>query len=138
VGTPNQPFPISHQLYDYIFDIFEIVPALLGAKFNGGLAPALGLRALDCGPTYFTGDSPISDPALTCFRVEDILPLGTLPLAKHLRLRGIGQLEIKQRGVDIVPEKLRRELKLRGDIAATLLLAKIAGRPAAILAHRVG
>ena len=32
----------------------------------------------------------------------------------------IGQLEIKKRGVDIDPEKLRRDLKLRGDNAATL------------------
>jgi hypothetical protein len=36
-----------------------------------------------------------------------------------------------------VPEKLRRELKLRGDNAATLLITKVAGRPTAILAHRV-
>ena len=50
----------------------------------------------------------------------------------------IGQLEIKKRGVDIDPEKLRRELKLRGDNAATLLITRVAGRPTAILAQRVG
>ena len=46
-------------------------------------------------------------------------------------------LEIKKRGVDIDPEKLRRDLKLRGDNAATLLITRIAGRATAILAMRL-
>jgi THUMP domain-like len=58
-------------------------------------------------------------------------------ISKHLRERGIGRLEIKKRGVDIDPESLRRELKLRGDNAATLLITTIAGRPAAIVAQRI-
>jgi THUMP domain-like len=66
------------------------------------------------------------------------LPLRTRALAQHLRSRNIGQLEIKKRDIAIDPEQLRRDLKLRGDVAATLLITPIAGRPTAILAHRVG
>jgi hypothetical protein len=134
IGTPNQSTHIAQQLSTYIFDID---PAVLAANLKGALAAAHNVSALDAGPTYLTGNSPISDPALTCFHVDDILPLRTQSLAKYLLDRQIGQLEIKKRGVDIVPEKLRRELKLRGDNAATLLIAKVAGRPTAILAHRV-
>ena len=110
---------------------------MLAAHLKGNLAAVHKLNALDAGPTYLTGDTPIADAALTCFQVDDILPLRTPSLAKYLRDRQVGQLEIKKRGVDMVPEKLRRELKLRGDNAATLLIAKVAGRPTAIFAHRL-
>jgi hypothetical protein len=58
-------------------------------------------------------------------------------IARHLRERAIGQLEIKKRGVDIEPEKLRREFKLRGENAATLLITRSDGRNIAILARRI-
>jgi hypothetical protein len=134
VGSPNEPIPTVGKIGDFIFDTD---PAVLAAQLKGALAAAHDLGALDPGPTYLTGNSPISDPALTRFRIDDVLPLRTQSLATHLRSRGIGRLEIKKRGVDIVPEKLRRDLKLRGDNAATLLIAKVAGRPTAILAHRI-
>jgi hypothetical protein len=66
-----------------------------------------------------------------------VLPLRVRSIAQHLRERGIGRLEIMKRGVDIDPEKLRRELKLLGDNAATLLITQIAGRSAAIVAQRI-
>ena len=134
VGTPNDSTQIAPRLNQYIFDVD---PAVLAARLKGTLTAEHKLKALDAGPTYLTGDMPTADPALTCFQVDDILPLRTQSLATYLRGRHVGQLEIKKRGVDIVPEKLRRELKLRGDNAATLLIAKVAGRPTAIFAHRI-
>jgi predicted RNA methylase len=133
VGTPNDSTPIAPRLSQYIFDVDS---AVLAARLKGTLAAMHNLQALDTGPTYLTGDTPIADAALTCFQVDDILPLRPQSVAKYLRGRHVGQLEIKKRGVDVVPEKLRRELKLRGDNAATLIIAKVAGRPTAISAHR--
>jgi hypothetical protein len=132
-GDSNVPIPITRKLCRYIFDVD---PAVLAARLKGALAAVHNLQSLDTGGAYLTGDSPVYDPALVCFHVDDIVPMRTPRLAKHLRDRHIGQLEIKKSGVDIVPEKLRRELKLRGDSSATLLIAKLAGRPTAILAHR--
>jgi hypothetical protein len=134
VGSPSGSVPVVDKILQYIFDVD---PAVLAAKLKGALAAAHNLRALDPGPTYLTGDRPISDPALTCFRVDEVLPLRAQSLARHLHSRGIGPLEIKKRGVDLVPEKLRGELKLRGDSGATLLVARVAGRPTAILAQRI-
>ena len=77
-----------------------------------------------------TTHSPASKSKTSCRSASARSP-------RLLRERHIGQLEIKKRGVDIDPEKLRRDLKLRGNNAATLLITQIAGRPTAILAQRV-
>lgn len=132
-GAPNQPVPIVEKLHRYIFDID---PAVLAAHLTGALAAEHGLSALAPGPTYLTGAAPITDAALSCFEVDEVLPLRTRYLARHLRDRSIGQLEIKKRGIDIVPEQLRRDLKLHGDQAAMLLITRVAARPTAILARR--
>jgi hypothetical protein len=134
VGQPNHPSIIVPQPDRYVFDVD---PAVVAARLTGALAAEHHLNALGAGPTYLTGPRPIADDALGCFEVDDVRPLRVRSLAQHLRARNIGQLEIKKRGVDIEPEKLRRDLKLHGPNAATLLVAKIAGRPAAILAKRV-
>ena len=43
------------------------------------------------------------------------LPYREKQLRAALRERGIGRLTIKKRGVDVVPEQLRKRLALRGD-----------------------
>jgi hypothetical protein len=133
-GTPNQPIATTTQLNQYIFDVD---PAILAARLKGAVAAEHELSALSSGPTYLTGPAPLSDPALQCFHIDDALPLRMKPLAEMLRTYQVGQLEIKKRGVEIQLEQLRRELKLHGDKAATLLITPVAGRPTAILAHRV-
>ncbi len=134
-GHPNQRIPIAHEPARYVVDID---PAVLAAHLSGTLAAEHELHALSAGPTYLTGDTAIgTDPALACFEVLDLLPLRTRTLSQHLRTQNIGQLEIKKRGIDIDPDTFRRNLKLRGDNAATLLLTNIAHRPTAILARRM-
>jgi hypothetical protein len=133
-GTPDHPLAIASQVDQFIFDID---PAVLAAHLKATLAAEHNLSGLSHGPTYLTGPAPISDPALTSFQVDGVHPFRTKSLVSHLRDHRVGQLEIKKRGVDITPEKLRRELKLRGDNASTLLITPIAGRTTAILAHRV-
>jgi hypothetical protein len=132
-GRPKQPVLLTDKPNRYIFDVD---PAILAAKLKGALAAEHNLSALSYGPTYLTGPQAIADPALACFEVDDVAPFHITKLAKWLRARNIGQLEIKKRGVDVDPEKLRRDLKLRGNNAATLLITAVAARPTAILAHR--
>ena len=59
-----------------------------------------------------------------------------LPLPTALRERHVGRLTIKKRGVDVVPEQLRKRL-LQGAPAggeeATLVLTRVAGRGTALL-----
>jgi hypothetical protein len=133
-GAANQAVTIVPRPDRYVFDVDA---AVLAAHLKGALAAEHDLTALDRGPTYLTGPSPIDDAALACFEVTDVLPFEKRLLARHLQEKSIGRLEIKKRGVDFDPDAFRRELKLRGDYAATLLVTPIAGRPAAILAQRV-
>jgi hypothetical protein len=134
-GTADRPVPTSQHLHEYVYD-FD--PAVLAAHLQGELAAAYNMCALDSGPTYYTGAAPITDdPALACFQIDDVLPFRVPELTRLFRKRGIGAVEIKKRGVDIVPEKLRQELKLNGENSVSLLVAKIAGRATAVLARRV-
>ncbi len=133
LGQPNIAIPTTDRVDRYVFDID---PAILAAGLKGALAAEHHLHALDGGPTYLTGRRSIDDAALACFEVAEVLPLQVRKLAPLLRERSIGRLEIKKRGVDVDPEKLRRDLKLRGDAAATLLITRVAARQTAILARR--
>ena len=69
--------------------------------------------------------------------MREQLPNDVKALARALRDRGIGTLEIKKRGVDVDPATLRTKLKLRGPEAATLFVTRIGDRRVTLLADRV-
>jgi hypothetical protein len=117
--------------------IHEPEGSVIRARLVGDVA-----RSLDAGPTasriaYLTGDAEKRSPFATTFRIRETLPADPKPLAKALRARGIGTLEIKKRGVDIDPAELRKKLKLSGSEKATLFVTRIGGRRTAILADRL-
>jgi len=117
--------------------LFEPDAAVLAADLGPALAAEHALEAISTGVAYWTGDAPVTDPALACFEVLEVLPFRLKAVAGMLRTRNIGQLEIKKRGIALAPAELRRQLKLKGDESATLLLAPIAKRVTAVLARRV-
>jgi hypothetical protein len=65
------------------------------------------------------------------------LPYREKQLRAALRARGIGTLTIKRRGVEVVPEVLRRRLALHGDNTATIVLTRVAGRGRTLLVEPV-
>ena len=111
--------------------------AVIRARLIGDVARALSAGMLAPAIAYLTGDAALTSPFVSSFRVRETLPFETRALAKALRARGIGTLEIKKRGVDVDPAALRTKLGLRGDAAATLLLTRIGARRLAVLADRV-
>jgi hypothetical protein len=117
--------------------LFEPDAAVLAADLGSALAAEHALAGISTGIAYWTGDAAIVDSALSCFEVLEVLPFRVKPLASLLRARSIGQLEIKKRGVALDPAELRRQLRLKGDDSATLILAPIAKRVTAVLARRV-
>ncbi len=134
LGTPASMLPVAPRIGRYVFDPD---PAVLAARLTSTLAGSHGLAAVAAEIPYLTGDHPIADPALACFEVTDVLPLNRKRLRSLLQERGIGRLEIKKRGVPDDPEQLRRQLRLRGDEAAVLLVAPIDGAVTAIVARRM-
>ncbi|GAA1954902.1 THUMP-like domain-containing protein [Microbacterium aquimaris] len=111
--------------------------AVIRARLIGDVARPLEAGMLDPHIAYLTSDAALTSPFVASFRVREELPADIKALAKALRARDIGRLEIKKRGVDVDPAILRTKLKLRGDSAATLVLTRIGDTRRAILADRV-
>jgi SAM-dependent methyltransferase len=111
--------------------------AVIRARLIGDVARTLQAGMLDEHIAYLTSDAALTSPFVSTFRVREVLPADEKALAKALRERDIGRLEIKKRGVDVDPAVLRTRLKLRGSGSATLLLTRIGNRRTAILADRV-
>jgi THUMP domain-containing protein len=114
--------------------------AVIRARLIGDLARSLpgdGGRMLDPTIAWITSDSPPETPFGAGFRVLERFPLDVKTLKKQLAARGIGTLEIKKRGVDVDPAAFRERLALKGDGAATLVLTRVAGTRAALLAERL-
>jgi hypothetical protein len=132
VGAPNREF-FHAKLDQYLF---EPDAAVLAAHLGGAIAQDFGLSAVSAGIAYLTGPRPIDSPLLACFTVDEVLPMNMRKIDVALRERRIGRLEIKKRGVDQDPRRVRNQLRLDGDNEATLLLTKLNGRHAAILARR--
>ncbi|QEW00788.1 class I SAM-dependent methyltransferase [Microbacterium caowuchunii] len=112
--------------------------AVIRARLIGDVARSLEAGMLDPKIAYLTSDTAVTSPFVQSFRIREEVPFDVKKLARALRERGIGRLEIKKRGVDVDPAALRTRLKLAGDGAATLVLTRVAGRHRALLADRVG
>jgi SAM-dependent methyltransferase len=134
VGSRMTAPPPTAEIGRYLF---EPDAAVLAAKLGDALAAEHALAAIAPGIAYWTGRQAISDPALACFEVLEVLPFRIKPLKELLRARRVGRLEIKKRGVELDPDATRQRLVLAGDEAATLLVARIGKRVTAILARRV-
>jgi len=108
-----------------------------GAVIRAGLvtAVAAGVEGglIDEHLAYVTGDRAFRTPFARGYAVREELPYREKALRAALRERGVGRLTIKKRGVDVVPEELRRRLDLRGEAEATIVLTRAAGRGTAYL-----
>lgn len=116
--------------------LYEPDGAVIRARLIGDLARSMGGRMLDPTIAYITTDRPSPTPFARGFRVLERLPVEVPALKRALAARGIGVLEIKKRGIDIDPARLRPKLALRGSAAAVLVLTRIAGEKTALLAER--
>ncbi len=118
--------------------LYEPDGAVIRARLIGDLARSLDGRMVGEGIAWITSEREHATPFARGFRVREVLPLDEQRLKRELRARGIGTLEIKKRGVDVDPARLRTRLQLKGDGSATLIATRVGGRRVAILADRHG
>lgn len=108
-----------------------------GAVIRAGLVTAVAAGVdgglLDEKIAYVTSDSLFRTPFARAYRVVEELPYREKQLKAALREHGIGRLTIKKRGVDVVPDLLRKRLGLTGDAAATIVLTRAAGEGVCLL-----
>ncbi|GAA1735578.1 class I SAM-dependent methyltransferase [Luedemannella helvata] len=110
-----------------------VVRAHLVAEF----AATIGARLADPTIAYCYTDGAAPSPYASGFEVLETLPFSLKRLRAAVRAHGLGILEIRKRGSALEPERLRRDLRLSGGGAGTLLLTRVAGAPTAIIARAV-
>lgn len=120
--------------------LVEPDPAVIRAGLVSVLADRLGGRLLDPRIAYIVTDhEPEDSPLGATFEVLDELPFARKALRAWLRAHGFGDVIIKKRGVDVVPEELRKALRLRGEgPTATLVLTRTDAGPMALQVRRRG
>jgi SAM-dependent methyltransferase len=116
--------------------VFDPDPTLGRVGLLEGFAAAHGLERLVPGCDFLTGPHRISSPFLAPFEVDEALPLDMKRLRRTVADRHLGPLEIKTRGLDLLPEELRKTLRPDGPNPATLLLMGGQGPSLAIVARR--
>ncbi len=113
--------------------LYEPDDAVVRAGLVTAVAAGVAGGLVDEHIAYVTSDQAFATPFARGYEVLEELPFKERPLRAALRLRGVGRLTIKKRGVDVVPEDLRRRLAPRGDEEATLVLTRVAGKGTALL-----
>jgi hypothetical protein len=121
--------PLRRYLYD---PDGAVVRAHLVAEF----ASTVDGNLLDTRIAYVTSDVAAATRFGTCLEVVATLPYGVKHLRAAMRTHDVGALEIRKRGLELDPDHLRRELRLRGHASASLVLTRIGTRPVAYLCRR--
>ncbi len=115
---------------------YEPVKSVVRSHLFGIVAARHGLWQLDARTAYLAGSEPVDSPLLKRYRVVKILPVDERALRAELVSAEVGTLEIKKRGLDIVPEEWRKKLKPKGPNATTLVFTRLQGKPAVIRVER--
>jgi SAM-dependent methyltransferase len=133
-GTGDAKAPVA-PVRAHVYDPDgAVVRAHLVAEF----AQAVGGTLADRRIAYVFTDTPGPTPFGRGFEVLERLPYGLKRLRAAVRSRAIGDLEIKKRGLDVDPDRLRRELRPDGPNRATLILTRVEGAPTALLTRAHG
>ena len=116
--------------------LYEPDGAVVRAGLVGAVAAGVGGGLLDEHIAYVTADDAFRTPFARSYEVVEELPYREKQLKAALRERRVGRLTIKKRGVDVVPDQLRKRLLQgapSGGEEATLVLTRVAGRGTALL-----
>jgi len=113
--------------------LYDPDPAVVRAHLVAELATDLGATLADPSIAYLYADTPVATPFARCLEVTDVLPFSLKRLRALLRERRVGRVEILKRGSALEPERLRRDLRLGGGAAASLVLTRVAGAPTVLV-----
>jgi SAM-dependent methyltransferase len=132
-GTGAVPAPVG-AVGRYVYDPD---PAVVRSHLVAEFAATIGGRLADPEIAYVYVDEPAATPFGRRLTITDVLPFSLKRLRALLRERGVGRLEIRKRGSALEPERLRRDLRLAGPNAASLILTRVAGAPTVLLCEPV-
>ncbi len=131
--APNQC--IAGGLGDYLY---EPDPAVIRAGLVEQLGTQLGLNLLDPNIAYLSGNQAIESPFIKGYQIEARLPLKIKQINHYLRQHQIGQVNIKQRGTGLSPEKVVKQLKpVKSGLESNLILIRIQDDHLALFCSRL-
>lgn len=113
--------------------LYDPDPAVVRAHLVAEFASTVGGVLADPSIAYVYTDDPVPTPFGRCLAIVDALRFSLKRLRSVLRERGVGRVEILKRGSALEPERLRRDLRLSGGNAASLVLTRVAGAPTVLI-----
>ncbi|GAB2599656.1 methyltransferase [Paractinoplanes abujensis] len=113
--------------------LYDPDPAVVRSHLVAEFAESIGGRLADPDIAYVYTDDARLTPYGRRLEITDVLGFSLKRLRALLRERGVGRLEIRKRGSALEPDQLRRDLKLSGPGAASMVLTRVAGAPTVIL-----
>lgn len=118
--------------------LYDPDPAVVRAHLVAELAGRLDGQLADPSIAYLFAGAAVPTPYARCLELLETLPFSLKRLRASLRAAGVGRVEIMKRGSAVDPERLRRDLRLAGDNAATVVLTRVAGAPTALVCRDAG
>ncbi len=114
--------------------VLEPDSSVIRAGLVSEVAHQVGGRLLHPQIAYVTTDTEARTPYGKAFEVVGEIPFARKRMRAELRRRGYSNVVVKKRGIAVVPEELRRDLRLTGDgPTATVVLTRLADGPLALL-----
>ncbi|GGQ66208.1 class I SAM-dependent methyltransferase [Couchioplanes azureus] len=113
--------------------LYDPDPAVVRSHLVAEFAAEIGGRLADPQIAYVYTDESVDTAFARRLEVTDVLPFSLKRLRALLRERHVGRVEIRKRGSALEPEQLRRDLRLRGDGWASVVLTRVAGAPTVVL-----
>ncbi|MBX3104310.1 MAG: class I SAM-dependent methyltransferase [Cryobacterium sp.] len=116
--------------------LYEPDPVVIRARMIGTLARQVGATMMAPKIAWMSSAERIDTPFANRFEVVETVSIDRKKIQTMLTSHGVGTIEIKTRGVDLDPSEFRKQLKLKGSKAATLILTRIQNKRIAVLARR--
>ncbi|MGB8649593.1 MAG: class I SAM-dependent methyltransferase [Mycobacteriales bacterium] len=107
--------------------------AVIRAHLVAEVAQQVDGWLLDASIAYVSADLAVPTPYGAWYEVLDTMPFSLKALRTRLRALDVGTLVVKKRGTAVEPEVLRKQLRLSGSTAATVVLTRQAGHQVALL-----
>lgn len=102
--------------------IYEPAPAIRAAGLSNSWAHQYKLDGIHRRFNYYTSNAQLSPTGGSRFRVVEEMAFDRKQIKQWLRVRHIGQLEIKKQGLPFSPSELRKHLQPRGNNRITLII----------------
>lgn len=117
--------------------LFDPDPAIVRSGLLDVMAEQNNLLRLDSEEEYLTADQIPPTAFVTAFQIEAVLSNSVKELKRYLRKSPSQHYEVKCRRISIEADVVRRQLPTGGEPPRVIIFAKVAGRGAIVVAHRI-